>query len=89
MDVIKAFQSEAWKKHRARLAGAGLTETSPLDDYLTFAIVAEVHARTYYERLSGEAEDPRVKEIFRTLALEEAGHEKQLQEIRKTMREKG
>lgn len=89
VDVIKAFQSQAWEKHRARLAGAGLTETSPLDDYLTFAIVAEVHARTYYERLSGESEDPRVKEIFRILALEEAGHEQQLQEIQKGLRKNG
>jgi len=65
VDVVKAFQSEAWRMHKARLAGAGLTETSPLDDYLTYAIVAESHARSHYDRLSAESGDAKAKEIFR------------------------
>lgn len=88
VDILKAFQPDASRMHKARLAGAGLTETSPLDDYLTFAIVAETHARTHYERLSGEAPDPLAKEIFRTLSREEADHEEKLTRIRQSFREK-
>ena len=86
VDVVKAFQSEAWTQYKARLAGAGLTETSPADDYLTFAIVAEAHARSHYARLADEADDPRLKGIFGTLASEEAGHEENLKRIRGALR---
>lgn len=86
VDVVKAFQSEAWTQYKARLTGAGLTETSPADDYLTFAIVAEAHARSHYDRLSAEVGDPRLKEIFRTLASEEAGHEESLRRIQGALR---
>ena len=87
VDVVKAFQSDAWKMHKARLQGAGLTDTSPLDDYLAFAIVNETHARTHYDRLSAEASDPLVKDIFRTLSGEEAEHERQLTKLRESYRE--
>jgi rubrerythrin len=87
VDVVKAFQSEAWRMHKARLAGAGLTETSPLDDYLTFAIVAESHARSHYDRLSAESGDPKAKEIFRVLSREEADHEAHLKKIQTSLRE--
>lgn len=88
VDAVKAFRSEAWRMYKARLAGAGLTETSPLDDYLTFAIVAEAHARARYDRLSGEAVDAGAKEIFRTLSREEAAHEEHLKEVQRSFREK-
>lgn len=88
VDIVKAFRSEAWKMHKARLAGAGLTETSPLADYLTFAIVSEAHARTRYEQLSADAKDPLAKEIFRTLSREEAAHEEQLKRMQQSFREK-
>lgn len=88
VDVIKAFGSEAWRMHKARVAGAGLTETSPLDDYLTFAIVSEAHARSHYDRLAAEAAGFPEKEIFRVLSREEAGHEKQLRDIQKAFRRK-
>ena len=88
VDIIKAFRSEAWKMHKARLAGAGLTETSPLDDYLTFAIVSEAHARTHYEQLSAQAKDSPAKEIFRTLSREEATHEEHLKRTQQSFREK-
>ncbi|HJX15478.1 MAG TPA: ferritin family protein [Candidatus Deferrimicrobiaceae bacterium] len=88
VEIVKAFRSEAWRMHKARLAGAGLTETSPLDDYLTFAIVSEAHARSRYERLSAEAGDPLAEEIFRTLSREESAHEEQLKRIQKSFREK-
>jgi rubrerythrin len=88
VDIVKAFQPGAQKMYKARLAGAGLTETSPMDDYLTFAIVAEAHARSQYERLSGEAPTPLAKEIFRTLSREEAEHEERLARIRQSFREK-
>lgn len=88
VDIIKTFQPEAWRMHQARLAGAGLTETSPLTDYLTFAIVAEAHARTNYERFSEEASDSLAKEIFRTLSREEADHEEKLKRIQRSLREK-
>ena len=87
VDVIKAFQPEAARMYNARLAGAGLSDTSPLDDYLTFAIVGESHARTYYGRLSDEASGSLAKEIFRTLSREEADHEEMLQKIRQSFRE--
>lgn len=88
VDIIKAFRSEAWKMHKARLAGAGLTETSPLDDYLTFAIVSEAHARTHYEQLSAQAKDPPAKEIYRILSREEATHEEHLKRTQQSFREK-
>ncbi len=87
VDVVKAFRSEAWTMHKARLKGAGLTETSPVDDYLTFAIVSESHARAHYERLAGEAGGAREQEIFRLLSREEADHETHLKELQKTFRE--
>ena len=88
VDIIKAFQPEALRMHNARLAGAGLSDTSPLDDYLTFAIVGESHARTHYESLSEEASESLAKEIFRTLSREEADHEERLTNIRQSFREK-
>jgi rubrerythrin len=88
VDIVKAFQPEALRMHNARLAGAGLSDTSPLDDYLTFAIVGESHARKHYERLSEEVPGSLAKEIFRTLSREEAGHEERLTKIRQSFREK-
>src|SRR4030066_58558 len=38
VEIVKAFRSEAWRMHKARLAGAGLTDTAPPDDYPTLAI---------------------------------------------------
>ncbi|MGA6994586.1 MAG: ferritin family protein [Candidatus Deferrimicrobiaceae bacterium] len=87
VDIVKTFQSEAWRMHKARLTGAGLTETSPLDDYLTFAIVAESHARSHYDRLSAEAGDAKAKEIFRILSREEGDHETHLKKIQTSLRE--
>ncbi len=88
VDIIKAFQPEALKMHNARLAGAGLSDTSPLDEYLTFAIAAETHARAYYKHLSEEASSSPVKEIFLTLSREEADHEEKLIRLRQAYREK-
>jgi rubrerythrin len=87
VDIIKAHHTEALRMHKARLAGAGLTDTSPLAEYLTFAIAGEAHARSYYERLSSEATDPLAKEIFLTLSREEADHEETLTRIRESLRE--
>ncbi len=88
VNIIQALQSEALRMHNARLAGAGLTETSSLTEYLTFAIVGEAHARSYYERLSDEAPDPLAKEIFLTLSREEADHERKLTRIQESFQEK-
>lgn len=82
VDVVKAYRDEAWSRYKARLAGAGLTDASPADDFLVFAISAEAHARNRYDRLAGEAADPRMQAAFRTLAAEEAGHEESLKRIR-------
>ncbi len=87
VDILKAFQPDASRMYKARLAGAGLTETSPLDDYLTFAIVGETHARSHYDRLSGEATNPLLREIFQTLSREEADHEETLKRIQASSRE--
>jgi rubrerythrin len=87
VDIVKAFQSEAWRMHKARLKGAGLTETSPLDDYLTFAIVGESHARSHYARLAAESGNEKAKEIFRILSREEADHEAHLKTIQTSLRE--
>ncbi|MBI5419515.1 MAG: ferritin family protein [Deltaproteobacteria bacterium] len=86
VDIVKAFKDEAWKLYKARLVGAGLTESSPADDYLTFAIVAEAHARSHYDRLAASLTDPQMKEIFRILAREEADHEERLKRIQKKLR---
>ncbi len=88
VDIVKAFQPDAVRMYNARLAGAGLTETSPLDDYLTFAIAAEAHARSHYDRIAGEAPSRSAQEIFRTLAREEADHEETLKRIQASYREK-
>ena len=87
VDIVKAFRAEAWKHYKARLVGAGLTERSPSDDYLTFAIVAEAHARSHYDRLASEAKDPEMQEIFRILSREEAEHERSLRRIQGTLRQ--
>ncbi len=87
VDVVKAFQDEAWRQYKARLVGAGLTETSPADDYLTFAAVAEAHAEAHYRRLAGEEADPAFAEVFRTLAREEADHGEQVRRIQRFLRE--
>lgn len=86
VDVVKAFQEEAWRQYKARLAGAGLDENSPADDYLTFAIVAEKHAETHYDRLSREDLDPQMKEVFRTLSREEAEHGEHLKRVQRMLR---
>jgi rubrerythrin len=86
VDIVKAFQEEAWRLFKARLAGAGLNENSPADDYLTFAIVAEAHAEAHYDRLSHEDMDPQMKEVFRKLAREEAEHGEHVKRIRKMLR---
>ena len=87
VDIIKAFQPEALRMHQARMAGAGLSDTSPLDDYLTFAIAGETHARAYYQRLAEEAAGSQAKEIFLILSREEADHEVRLNAIRQSYRE--
>lgn len=86
VDIVKSFREEGWRLYKARLAGAGLTEQSPADDYLTFAIVGEAHARTHYDRLASESSEAGMQEIFRTLSREEADHETRLRRIRETLR---
>ncbi len=87
VDVVKTYGGEAWSRYKAHLAGAGLTETSPADDFLVFAISAEAHARTRYDRLAGDAADPAMQAAFRALAAEEAGHEESLRRIRRLLKE--
>ncbi|MGE5190016.1 MAG: ferritin-like domain-containing protein [Gemmatimonadota bacterium] len=89
VDVVKAYRDEAWSRHKARLAGAGLSDASPADDFLAFALAAEAHARTRYERLAGEAPDPKTEAVFRALASEEAGHEENLKRIRRLLGGRG
>ncbi|GAB4366642.1 MAG: hypothetical protein Kow00128_10330 [Deltaproteobacteria bacterium] len=86
VDIVKAFREEGWRLYKARLAGAGLTDRSPADDYLTFAIVGEAHARSHYDRMAEESADAGMKEIFRTLAREESEHEAQLRRIQESLR---
>ncbi len=86
VDVVKAYRDEAWSRYKTQLAGAGLTDASPADDFLVFAIAAEAHARNRYDRLAGEAADPRMQAAFRTLAAEEAGHEESLKRIRSLLK---
>lgn len=86
VDIVKSFREEGWRLYKARLAGAGLTKQSPADDYLTFAIVGEAHARTHYDRLASESSDPGMREIFRTLSGEEADHETRLRRIQEMLR---
>lgn len=89
VDIVKTFREEGWKLYKARLAGAGLTEQSPADDYLTFAIVGEAHARAHYDRLASKSADSGMKELFRTLSREEAEHEAQLRRIQEALRRNG
>ena len=85
VDMVKAFREDAWAQHKARLAGAGITDASPADDYLVFAATGEAHAQKHYERLSADAEEPALKELFRTLALEEANHGEQIRRVRRLL----
>jgi rubrerythrin len=80
-DLLESLRSDSWTRYKARVAGAGITENSPADDYLTFAAIAEAHAQAHYKHLCDEAADPSVKEIFRTLSLEEADHERQVRRV--------
>ena len=89
IDVVKAYRDEAWSRHKAHLAGAGLSDTSPADDFLLFAISAEAHARTRYDRLADEAADARLAAAFRALAAEEREHEENLRRIRGLLKERG
>lgn len=89
VDIVKAFREEGWRLYKARLAGAGLTERSPADEYLTFAIVGEAHARSHYDRMAEESTDPGMKEIFRTLSREESEHETRLRRIQESLRKRG
>ncbi len=86
VDAVKAYRDDAWSRYKAHLAGAGLSDASPADDFLVFAISAEAHARTRYERLAAEAADPRLAAAFRALAAEEAGHEENLTRIRSRLK---
>jgi rubrerythrin len=86
VDVVKAYRDEAWSRHKALLAGAGLTDVSPADDFLVFAISAEAHARNRYDRLAGEAPDPKMQAAFRSLAAEEARHEDDLKRVRRLLK---
>ncbi len=86
-DIVKAYRGDAWSRYKAHLAGAGLTDASVADDFLAFAISAEAHARTRYDRLAGEAADPKMQAAFRALAAEEAGHEENLRRIRRLLKE--
>lgn len=86
VDVVKAYRDEAWSGYKALLKGAGLTDASPADDFLVFAISAEANARTRYDRLAGEAADPGMQAAFRALAAEEAGHEENLKRIRSRLK---
>ncbi len=85
VDAVKAYRDEAWSRHKAHLAGAGLSDASPADDFLVFAISAEAHARARYDRLAAEAADPRMKAAFGALAGEEGGHEESLKRIRQRL----
>lgn len=86
VDIVKAYRDEAWTRHKALLAGAGLTDVSPADDFLLFAISAEAHARNRYDRLAAEAQDPKMRAAFQSLAAEEAGHEENLKRIRSLLK---
>ena len=89
VDVVKAYRDEAWSGYKARLAGAGLSDASPADDFLVFAISAEAHACSRYGRLAASAVDPAMQAAFRALAAEEAGHEENLKRIRSLLGKRG
>ncbi len=87
VDIIKAYGGEAWSRYRARVAAAGLSDASPADDFLAFALSNETEAQARYARLAGEAVDPRMQAAFRMLAQEEAGHAENVARIRRVLKE--
>ncbi len=87
VDVIKAYGGEAWSRYKARVAAAGLSDASPADDFLAFALSNETEAQARYERLAGEAADLRLQAAFRLLAQEEAGHAENVARIRRVLKE--
>jgi rubrerythrin len=56
---------------------------SSLKDVLNFAIGQEQAAQRFYRDLSGKASDPMVRQLYESLADQEAGHEKHLREMKK------
>jgi rubrerythrin len=85
IDMVKALREKGWRSYRDRATAAGLTERSPVDDYLAFALAAEKAARERYERLSGLEEDPRLAALYRALAREETGHAERLEAVREQL----
>ena len=60
-----------------------MLEFKTIDDILDFAIVQEIAARELYTKLSGETPDRDRQLFYRTLAEEEAVHEKKLRELKR------
>jgi len=59
-----------------------MLEFETLDDILDFAIVQEMAAQELYTKLSGETADADRQLYYRTLAEEEAVHEKKLRKLK-------
>lgn len=54
-----------------------------LNDVLDFAIGQEQAAQRFYRKLAGQAADPQVKELYRSLSEQEKAHEKHLLDMKK------
>ena len=53
------------------------------EDVLDFAILQEQAAQKFYEKMSGEVEDPSVQKFYERLVEEERDHEQKLRDLKR------
>ncbi len=82
---VSALRHEANRQLEDQLHELGLSEASTVGELLTFAVSTETRAGDHYERLATHASDPRIRDFFSTLVLEEAGHAQQLESLRRML----
>lgn len=82
---VKALREEAGKRLDEQMAELGLSDGADAIELLGFAISTETRAGNHYERAAGQASDPRLREFFQSLVVEEASHAAQLEQVRQML----
>lgn len=79
---VKALREEANRRLEEQMASLGLADDADANSLLQFAVASEARAGNHYERAAAQATDPRLREFFQTLVVEEASHGDQLERVR-------
>ncbi|MBI1949149.1 MAG: ferritin family protein [Deltaproteobacteria bacterium] len=82
---VAGLRQEAGKQLDEQLRDLGLSESSTVSELVRFAVRMETKAGGHYERLAVEAVDVRIRDFFAVLVEEEAGHAKQLENLREML----